>query len=98
MARENKIELDIDEVAQTNHVAVKMTSSVMPSMLLYDQRESLIQFGTFELILIRFQQEIMTTNSKNKEEPIKDDDKEWIIVARQKGRQTNSIQTKLHFH
>ena len=28
LARENKIELDIDEVAQTNHVAVNMTSSV----------------------------------------------------------------------
>ncbi|KAA0040573.1 retrotransposon gag protein [Cucumis melo var. makuwa] len=37
LARENKIELDIEEVAQTNHVAVKMTSSVMPSMFLYDQ-------------------------------------------------------------
>ncbi|KAA0033630.1 ty3-gypsy retrotransposon protein [Cucumis melo var. makuwa] len=47
LARENKIELDIDEVAQTNHVAVNMTSSVPPSILLYDQRESLIQFGNF---------------------------------------------------
>jgi len=52
LARENKIELDIDEVAQTNHVAVNMTSSVLPSILLYDQRESLIQFGTFEPILV----------------------------------------------
>ncbi|KAA0066643.1 ty3-gypsy retrotransposon protein [Cucumis melo var. makuwa] len=39
LACENKIELDIDEVAQTNHVAVKMTSSVMQLMLLYDQRK-----------------------------------------------------------
>ncbi|KAA0041525.1 ty3-gypsy retrotransposon protein [Cucumis melo var. makuwa] len=36
LARENKIELDINEVAQTNHVAVKMTSKVLLSMLLYD--------------------------------------------------------------
>ncbi|KAA0042867.1 ty3-gypsy retrotransposon protein [Cucumis melo var. makuwa] len=36
LARENKIELDIDEVAQTNHVAVNMTSSVPPSILFYD--------------------------------------------------------------
>ncbi|TYK30122.1 retrotransposon gag protein [Cucumis melo var. makuwa] len=86
LARENKIELDIDEVAQTNHVVVKMTSSVLPSMLLYDQRESLIQFGTFEPILVRFQQKIMTTNSQNKEEPIEDDGKEWIVMARKKGR------------
>ncbi|KAA0035946.1 ty3-gypsy retrotransposon protein [Cucumis melo var. makuwa] len=98
LVRENKIELDIDEVAQTNHVAVKMTSKVRSSMLLYDQRESLIQFGTFKPILVGFQQKIMTTNSQNKEEPIEDDDKEWIVVARQKGRQTNSIQTKSHFH
>ena len=81
MACENKIELDIDEVALTNHVVVKMTSSVLPSMLLYDQRKSLIQFGTFELIHIRFQQKITTTNSQNKEEPIKDDGKEWIVMA-----------------
>ncbi|TYK00852.1 retrotransposon gag protein [Cucumis melo var. makuwa] len=55
LACENKIELDIDEVAQTNHVAVNMTSSVLPSILLYDQRESLIQFGTFEHVLVRLQ-------------------------------------------
>ncbi|KAA0063939.1 retrotransposon gag protein [Cucumis melo var. makuwa] len=76
LASENMIRLDIDEVAQTNHVAVKMTLSVLPSMLLYDQMESLIEFGTFESILVRFQQKIMTTNSQNKEDPIEDDDKE----------------------
>ncbi|KAA0065362.1 retrotransposon gag protein [Cucumis melo var. makuwa] len=75
LARENKIELDIDEVAQKNHVAVKMTSRVLPSMFLYDQRKSLIQFETFEPILVRFQQKIMMTKSQNKEEPIEDDDK-----------------------
>ncbi|KAA0032490.1 retrotransposon gag protein [Cucumis melo var. makuwa] len=36
LAREKKIELDINEVAQTNHVTVEMTSSVLPSTLLYD--------------------------------------------------------------
>ncbi|KAA0051326.1 ty3-gypsy retrotransposon protein [Cucumis melo var. makuwa] len=72
LARENKIEMDIDEVAQTNHVAVNMTSSVPLSILLYDQRESLIQFGTFKPILVRFQQKIMTSNFQNKEEPIED--------------------------
>ncbi|KAA0063888.1 retrotransposon gag protein [Cucumis melo var. makuwa] len=86
LARENKIDLDIDELAQMNHIAIKMTSEVLPSMLLYDQRESLIQFGTFEPILVRFQQKIMTKKSQNKEEPVEDDDKEWIVVARQKGR------------
>ncbi|TYK04935.1 retrotransposon gag protein [Cucumis melo var. makuwa] len=51
LAHENKIELEIDEVAP-NHAAVKLTSKVQPSVLLYDQRESLIQFGTFEPILV----------------------------------------------
>ncbi|KAA0041303.1 ty3-gypsy retrotransposon protein [Cucumis melo var. makuwa] len=84
LARENKIELDIDEVAETNHVAVKMTSSVLPSMLLYDQRENLIKFEIFEPILVRFQQKITTTNPQNKEEPIEDESEEWIVVARKK--------------
>ena len=53
-ARVKKIELDIDEVAQTNHVAVEMTSSVPPSTLPYDQRKNLIQFGTFNSILSLF--------------------------------------------
>ncbi|KAA0040811.1 retrotransposon gag protein [Cucumis melo var. makuwa] len=98
LTRENKIELDIDEVAQTNHVAVNMTSSVPPSILLYDQRESLIQFGTFEPILVRFQQKVMTSNSQNKEEPIEDEGEEWIVVAHKKERQTSSVQTNSHFH
>ncbi|TYK27186.1 retrotransposon gag protein [Cucumis melo var. makuwa] len=98
LAHENKIELDIDEVAQTNHVAVNMTSSVPPSILLYDQRESLIQFGTFEPILVRFQQKTMTSNSQNKEEPSEDEGEEWIGVAHKKERQTSSVQTNSHFH
>ncbi|KAA0055462.1 retrotransposon gag protein [Cucumis melo var. makuwa] len=98
LARENKIELDIDEVAQTNHVAVNMTSSVSTSTLIYDQKESLIQFGTFEPILVRLQQKIMTSNSQNKEEPIEDEGEEWIVVAHKKDRQTSSVQMKSHFH
>ncbi|KAA0025970.1 retrotransposon gag protein [Cucumis melo var. makuwa] len=82
LARENKIELDIDVVAQTNHVAINMTSSVLPSILLYDQRKSLIQFGTFEPIHVRFQRKIMTLNSENKEEPIEDEGEERIVVTR----------------
>ncbi|TYK16519.1 retrotransposon gag protein [Cucumis melo var. makuwa] len=98
LARENKIELDIDEVAQTNHVAVNMTSNVPPSILLYDQRESLIQFGTFEPIHVQFQQKTMTSNSQNKEEPSEDEGEEWIGVAHKKERQTSFVQTNSHFH
>ncbi|KAA0032364.1 retrotransposon gag protein [Cucumis melo var. makuwa] len=79
-ARENKIELDIDEVAQASYVAVKMTSSVSPLTEFYDQRKSLIQYGTFEPILVRFQQKIMAMDSQNKEEL--DDGEEWIVGVR----------------
>ena len=74
LAREKKIELDIDEVAQTNHVVVEMTLSVPPSTQLYDQRKNLIQFGTFEPIVVQFHQRIVTTYSTKKEEPVEDDD------------------------
>ena len=30
LAHEKKIKLDIDEITQTNHIAVEMTSSVLP--------------------------------------------------------------------
>ena len=70
LAREKKIELDMDEVAQTNHIAVEMTSSVSPSMMPYDQWKSLIQFGTSKPILVRFQQKIVTTDSQNKEKHV----------------------------
>ncbi|KAA0061611.1 retrotransposon gag protein [Cucumis melo var. makuwa] len=98
LAREKKIELDIDEVAQTNHVAIEMTSNVLPLTQLDDQRKSLIQFGTSAPILVLFQQRIVTINSQNKEAHGKDDGEGWIIVTRQKGRQPNSIQKELRFH
>ena len=81
LTRDKKIELNIDEVAQTNYIAVEITSSVPPSTLLYDQRESLIQFGIFEPILVQFKQKIVTTDSQNKEESDEDDGKQWIVVA-----------------
>ncbi|KAA0059770.1 retrotransposon gag protein [Cucumis melo var. makuwa] len=98
LAREKKIELDIDEVAQTNHVAIEMTSNVLPLTQLYDQRKSLIQFGTSAPILVLFQQRIVTINSQNKEAHGKDDGEGWITVTRQKGRQPNSIQKESRFH
>ena len=73
LAREKKTELNIDKLVGTNHVAVKMTS-VPPSTQLYDQRKSLIQFETFEPIVVQFQQRIMMTDSQNKEELVEDDD------------------------
>ncbi|KAA0048558.1 retrotransposon gag protein [Cucumis melo var. makuwa] len=97
LAREKKIELDIDEVAQTNHVAIEMTSNVPPLTQLDDQRKSLIQFGTSAPILVLFQQSIVTINCQNKEAHGKDDGEGWITVTRQKGRKPNSIQKESRF-
>ena len=97
LAREKKIELDIDELAKKNHVTVEMISSVPPSIQLYDQRKNLIQLGTFEPIVVQFQQRIVTTDSQNKEESAEDDDEGWIVVSRRKGRQPNFIQKESSF-
>ncbi|KAA0053336.1 retrotransposon gag protein [Cucumis melo var. makuwa] len=56
LAHEKKIELDLEEVAQTNHATITIMSEALSPRLIYDQRESLIQFGTFKPIHVRFQQ------------------------------------------
>ena len=96
LSHEKKIELDIDEITQTNHVVVEMTSSVLPSTKLYDQRKSLIQFETFKPIIDRFKQKIVITDSQNKEEPVEDDSKGWIDVTREK--EDNQIPSKKSLH
>ncbi|TYK00349.1 retrotransposon gag protein [Cucumis melo var. makuwa] len=99
LAREKKIKLDIDEVAKTNHVAVAMTSSVSPSTStqFYDKWKILIQFGTFEPIVVQFQQRIVTIDS-NKKIHVNDDGEGWMVVTFQKGRQPNSIRKESSFH
>ena len=54
LAREKKIELDLDEVAQTNYAVMAMASSVLPSTP-FHEKESSIQFRTFEPIVVWFQ-------------------------------------------
>ncbi|KAA0067219.1 retrotransposon gag protein [Cucumis melo var. makuwa] len=98
LARENKIELDIDEVVQTNHVTIEMASSVPPSTQLYDQRKSLTQFGTFEPIVVSFQQKIVLTDSQNKEEPIVDDDKGRIVKDFIKAHSVARLKTSPMLH
>ncbi|KAA0039582.1 retrotransposon gag protein [Cucumis melo var. makuwa] len=58
LAREKKIELDLEEVAQTNHVVVTIMSEALSPRLIFEQRESLVQFGTFEPIVVQFHQEV----------------------------------------
>ncbi|XP_038876523.1 uncharacterized protein LOC120068954 [Benincasa hispida] len=40
LARERKIELDLDEVVQTNHAAMTVTPSVAPLTISYEEREN----------------------------------------------------------
>ncbi|KAA0050397.1 ty3-gypsy retrotransposon protein [Cucumis melo var. makuwa] len=82
LAHEKKIELDTNEVAQTNHVEVEMTSSVPSSTQFYDQRKNSIQFATSKPIVVQFQQMIVTIDSQNKEAHGKDDGEGWITLTR----------------
>ncbi|KAA0026262.1 ty3-gypsy retrotransposon protein [Cucumis melo var. makuwa] len=52
LAHEKKIELDLEEVAQTNHAAITIMSKALSPRLIFEQRESLVQFGTFEPIVV----------------------------------------------
>ena len=45
LAHEKKIELDLEEVAQTNHAAAMIMSEALSPRLIFEQRESLVQFG-----------------------------------------------------
>lgn len=81
LACEKKNELDINEMAQTNHVAIVVTSRVPPSTLFCDQRKTLIQFRIFKPIVVQFQQKIVMAYSQKKEEPVEEDDKGWIVMT-----------------
>ncbi|KAA0033082.1 retrotransposon gag protein [Cucumis melo var. makuwa] len=81
LAREKKIELDLEEVAQTNHVAVTIMSKALLPILIFEQRKSLVQFGTFEPIVDQFYQEVAPKDSQEKERSIKEDDEEWIVLT-----------------
>ncbi|TYK04497.1 ty3-gypsy retrotransposon protein [Cucumis melo var. makuwa] len=43
LAHEKKIELDLEEVAQTNHAATMIMSEALSPRLIFEQRESLVQ-------------------------------------------------------
>ncbi|KAA0034031.1 ty3-gypsy retrotransposon protein [Cucumis melo var. makuwa] len=74
LAREKKIELDLEEVAQTNYAAVTIMSEALLPRLIFEQRERLVQFGTLELIVVQFLQEVALEDSQEKERSIEEDD------------------------
>ncbi|KAA0042375.1 retrotransposon gag protein [Cucumis melo var. makuwa] len=54
LARKKKIELDLEKVAQTNHATMMIMLKAPPLRMIFEQRESLVQFGTFEPIVVQF--------------------------------------------
>ncbi|KAA0067356.1 retrotransposon gag protein [Cucumis melo var. makuwa] len=74
LAREKKIELDLEEIAQTNHATRTIMSKALSPRLIFEQRETLVQFGTLEPIMVQFHQEVAPEDSKKKERSIEEDD------------------------
>ncbi|TYJ98340.1 retrotransposon gag protein [Cucumis melo var. makuwa] len=79
LAHEKTIELDLEEVAQTNHATVTIMLEALSSILILEQMESLVQFGTFDPIFVQFYQEIAPDHSQGKERSVKEDDEGWIV-------------------
>ncbi|KAA0042105.1 retrotransposon gag protein [Cucumis melo var. makuwa] len=79
LACEKKIKLDLEEVAQTNHVAVTIMLEALSPRLVFEQSESLVQFGTFEPVVVQFHQEVAHGDSQEKERSIEEDDEGWIL-------------------
>ncbi|KAA0042321.1 retrotransposon gag protein [Cucumis melo var. makuwa] len=82
LALEKKIELYLEEVAQTNHAAVTIMSEALSPRLIFEQRESLVQFRTFKPIVVQFHQEVAPKDSQEKERSIEADNEGWIVVTR----------------
>ncbi|KAA0063066.1 uncharacterized protein E6C27_scaffold468G001830 [Cucumis melo var. makuwa] len=85
-----KIELDLEEVAQTNYAVVTIMSEALSPRLIFKQRESLVQFGNFEPVVVQFHQELAPEDSREKERSIEEDDEGWIVVTRRKKKKVNS--------
>ncbi|KAA0056780.1 ty3-gypsy retrotransposon protein [Cucumis melo var. makuwa] len=98
LAREKKIELDLEEVAQTNHAAAMIMSEAILPRLIFEQRESLVQFGTFEPVVVQFHQEVAPEDPQEKERSIEKDDEGWTIVTRRKKRKSTLIQKEPRFY
>ena len=85
LAQERKIELDLEDVAQTNHAAIM----IHPDILMF-ATGSLIQFGSLEPIIIypalkaTGRIDFQKTYLQDKEERVEDIDEEWTLVTRRK--------------
>ncbi|KAA0057496.1 retrotransposon gag protein [Cucumis melo var. makuwa] len=91
LAREKKTKIDLVEVTQTNHAALTIMLEAHSSRLIFEQRKSLVQFETFELIVFQFYQEVAPEDSQGKERSIEEDDDGWIVVTRRKKRKSTRV-------
>ncbi|KAA0059744.1 ty3-gypsy retrotransposon protein [Cucumis melo var. makuwa] len=98
LAREKKIKINLEEVAQTNHAAVTIMSEALLRRLIFEERESLVQFGAFEPIVVQFHQEVAPEDSQEKERSIEEYDEWWIVVIRRKKRKLTSTQKESCFY
>ncbi|KAA0051503.1 retrotransposon gag protein [Cucumis melo var. makuwa] len=98
LAHEKKIELDLEEVAQTNYATAMIMSEALSPRLIFEQSKSLVQFETFEPVVVQFHQEVAPEDSQEKERLIKEDDEEWTVVTRRKKRKSTQIQKESHFY
>ncbi|MCQ7416343.1 hypothetical protein NP118_23335 [Salmonella enterica] len=97
LAKEKKIELDLDEVAQSNHatIATNLNNRVTPSPV-HDSVASLIQFGTLEPIVIWLQQESARDIFQDQLESVENEDEGWTLVTRRKKQKKHSVQREPH--
>ena len=86
LAREKRIELDLEIVAQTNHAAVTIMSVAPSSRLICEQKESLVHFRIFEPVVVQFFQEVSYEDPQGGKRPIEVDNEGLIVVTYRKKR------------
>ncbi|KAA0056790.1 ty3-gypsy retrotransposon protein [Cucumis melo var. makuwa] len=87
LAREKKIELDLEEVAQTNHAAVTIMSEALSSRLIFEQKESLIEEDDEGWIVV-------THQKKRKSTPIQKESRFYRNYRRGNEAQKNEKKNK----
>ncbi|KAA0046265.1 ty3-gypsy retrotransposon protein [Cucumis melo var. makuwa] len=93
-----KYRADLEEVAKKNHGALTIMLEAPSSRLIFKQRESLVQFGTFEPIVVQFYQEVALEDSHVKERSIEEDNEGWIVVTRRMKRKSTLTQKESSFY
>ncbi|KAH7861560.1 hypothetical protein Vadar_027729 [Vaccinium darrowii] len=94
--RINKILLDLDEVAESNHTTIAVGSQGSPNSDQKAKEEKLtptasvvaktIQFGSLELVIIQVQSQDVSAFSCADKSPSTEADDGWILVTRKKSR------------